>query len=128
MPTEEEIQKVLSKRHKFFPLQKMVALLSLAKKPRTILEILNEDEEIAKKHTAESMTSLFWRLRYQKLISRSEKRVWSITKKGKDHLNYLLNRLETEFFGFEGLKAYAMMQREEEGMKRKEADGEKGRI
>ncbi len=124
--TKEQLEEMLNEHHRYFPLLKYHVLSLLYYKPRTILDLLNEDDYLRtkKKKTAESMTVLLYKYRKQGDAKRNKDAIWKTTKKGVKYLIYLNKRIKLEFHSFEGFEQYVLARREE-AKKRKEEENAK---
>ncbi|MGB2842232.1 MAG: hypothetical protein WBC40_07135 [Halobacteriota archaeon] len=93
-----EKEDIKEERHSFFPAKKLDMLIALHKKPRTVIQLILE-EEVFKNHRAEAVVSLIYRLKRQRLVKPNRDGVWIITKEGENRMKYLWNRLQDEFCG-----------------------------
>lgn len=118
MATKEEIEEVCSYKHKYFPAKKLNALIYLSEGARTIKDILN-DERTNPHATAERLIGMYQRLQRQNLVKHNDG-IWKITNEGIKKIEFLLDRLDNEFYGWEGVQAYIEMRREESAKKKRE--------
>jgi len=108
--------------HKYFPLAKMTYLHTLKnKKPKTTREIIN----IIPSPVPTILEQLFKyrRSRYLRHIGGNDD-TWVITDHGYRHYKYLVERLEAEFDGFEGLNAWIERKRAINKIEKEKQDAE----
>jgi len=117
--TEEQKQWIISRPHKYFPWVKLVILNTLYDGSQTELEFLINASKFFKVNPSTVLVNLY-KYKRQGYLNKKDGR-WYITKRGREHCEYLIDRLENEFFGDEGLKFWIKYRREQKLREREEA-------